>query len=478
MAIHPDYISLRKDLLTGATSCVKIVERHLELIEKNKHLNCFLSVYSEESLNAAKKIDAKIQCGEAGKLAGLIVGLKDVLAYKNHPLQASSKILSSFQSQYSATAVDRLLEEDAIIIGRQNCDEFGMGSTNENSAFGAVRNPHQINHTPGGSSGGSAAAVAAGLCHVSIGSDTGGSVRQPASFCGVYGLKPTYSRISRHGLIAYGSSFDTIGILANSPADCAVVLQVIAGSDEYDSTVSTLPVPDYSVMLKESSSKKFRIGVVSNIPSENLQSEIRESLAYACDYLESCGHRVFKIDLPLNDFILPTYYVLTTAEASSNLSRYDGVRYGHRSSTTPDLEAMYRNTRTEGFGEEVKRRILLGNFVLSSDHFDAYYEQAQKVRRLIRNKMLEIFSSVDLILMPTAPTTAYPLGAFNNNPVEMYLSDLFSIQANISGIPAISMPFGNDKKGLPIGLQFMAADFREEDLLCGASWLAGMERFS
>ncbi|MBM3177623.1 MAG: Asp-tRNA(Asn)/Glu-tRNA(Gln) amidotransferase subunit GatA [Bacteroidetes bacterium] len=478
MATHPDYSSLRKELLNGAISCVEQVKHHLELIEKNKHLNCFLSVYSEESLNAAKAIDAKIKLGSAGKLAGLVVGLKDVLAFKNHPLQAASNILNGFHSQYSATVVERLLAEDAIIIGRQNCDEFGMGSTNENSAFGESRNPHNPQHTPGGSSGGSAAAVAAGLCHVSLGSDTGGSVRQPASFCGIYGLKPTYSRISRHGLIAYASSFDTIGVLANSTDDCAKVLQVIAGKDDFDSTASSLPVPDYSGVLKNSSNKKFRIGVVANIPSESLQPEIRESITFASEHLESSGHKVTQIDLPLNEFILPTYYVLTTAEASSNLSRYDGVRYGHRSTSAEDLESLYRNTRTEGFGEEVKRRILLGNFVLSSDHFDAYYAQAQKVRRMIRNEMLKIFSTVDLILMPTAPTTAYALGTFSNNPVEMYLSDLFSIQANVSGIPAISIPFGKDKNGLPIGLQFMSADFREDDLLCGASLLAGIERFS
>jgi aspartyl-tRNA(Asn)/glutamyl-tRNA(Gln) amidotransferase subunit A len=349
-----------------------------------------------------------------------------------------------------------------------------MGSSNENSAFGPVKNPLDYTRVPGGSSGGSAAAVAADLCMVSIGSDTGGSVRQPAAFCGIVGIKPTYSRISRYGLVAYGSSFDCIGIFSHTIEDSALVLEIISGADDYDSTVSKIPVPAYGNLLPKLIEKKFRIAVLDDIDQTALQPEIRDCLNQKIQQLEAVGHTINKVTFDLNEFVLPTYYILTTAEASSNLSRYDGVRYGHRSEAVTNLESLYKKSRTEGFGSEVQRRILLGNFVLTSDYYDAYYAKAQKVRRMIREKIREIFQNNDLILMPTAPTTAFKIGQHTANPVEMYLADLFSVQANVAGIPAISVPCGKDHQGLPIGLQFMADDFHETELLAGAQALMNL----
>jgi len=427
-------------------------------------LNVFLTVYSEESLLRAQEIDKKIKNGSAGRLAGLVVGLKDVLCHEHHALQAGSKILDGFKSQFNATAVQRLLDEDAIIIGRQNCDEFAMGSSNENSAFGPVLNDIDNSRVPGGSSGGSAVGVMADLCQVSIGSDTGGSVRQPAAFCGVIGLKPTYSRISRYGLVAYGSSFDCIGIFSKSVEDNALVLEVMAGADEYDSTVSQLTVPSYTQELIQSD-RKYKIAFMNDVlQSPALQPAIKANIERKLNELKSHGHVVEGIDFPLNEYVLPTYYILATAEASSNLSRFDGVRYGYRSPNTTDLTSLYKKTRAEGFGKEVQRRILLGTFVLSASYYDAYYTKAQKVRRLIRDQLKEVLKKYDFIVTPTTPTTAFKLGAHSKNPVEMYLADLFSVQANVAGIPAISVPCGKDAEGLPIGLQIMADDFQESKL--------------
>jgi len=460
---YADFFDIQKDLKDGTLTCVERVQYHLDNITRKQHLNAFLSVYAEEALARASEIDKKIKTGTAGKLAGLVVGLKDVLAYKDHPLQAGSKILDGFISQFNATAVQRLLKEDAIIIGRQNCDEFAMGSSNENSAFGPVLNDADNTRVPGGSSGGSAVAVMADMCQVSLGSDTGGSVRQPAAFCGVIGLKPTYSRVSRYGLVAYGSSFDCIGIFSKSIEDVALVLEVIAGADQYDSTVSQQEVPAYSKPAKPD--LKYKIAYIrETVESPALQAEIREHIVYKINSLRSNGHTVEAIEFPLLEYILPTYYILATAEASSNLSRFDGVRYGYRSKEITDLESLYKKTRAEGFGKEVQRRILLGNFVLSSSYYDAYYTKAQKVRRLIREKTKDIFKDYNFIIMPAAPTTAFKLGELTDNPLEMYLADLFSVQANVAGIPGISLPCGNDEKGLPIGLQVLTDDFKEYDL--------------
>lgn len=465
MKTNASFAEIQRDLHSGKITCTQLVNAYLANIENKKHLNAFLSVYGEEALTRASIIDQKIKSNTAGKLAGLVVGLKDVLCYENHPLQASSKILDGFVSKFNATAVQRLINADAIFIGRQNCDEFAMGSSNENSAFGAVLNDIDNTRVSGGSSGGSAVAVMADLCHVSVGSDTGGSVRQPAAFCGIVGLKPTYSRISRHGLVAYGSSFDCIGIFSKCIDDAALVLEVIAGADEFDSTVSQKRVPAYSAELAAPKNEKYKIAYMRDtVESAALQPEIRKSISEVIEKLKSAGHTVEAIDFPLNEYVLPTYYILATAEASSNLSRFDGVRYGFRSPNTTDLSSLYKKTRAEGFGKEVQRRILLGTFVLSASYYDAYYNQAQKVRRLIRNQLKNVFTKYDCLLMPTTPTTAFKLGEHSENPVEMYLADLFSVQANVAGLPAISVPCGTDLKGLPIGIQAMADDFEETKL--------------
>jgi aspartyl-tRNA(Asn)/glutamyl-tRNA(Gln) amidotransferase subunit A len=463
---YTSFREIQDDLKRGTITCVEVVQQHLSIIKIKARLNAFLSVYGEEALARAAAIDQKIKTGAAGRLAGLVVGLKDVLAHQDHPLQGGSKILDGFISQFNATVVQRLLEADAIIIGRLNCDEFAMGSSNENSAFGPVLNDIDNTRVPGGSSGGSAVAVMADMCQVSLGSDTGGSVRQPASFCGVIGLKPTYSRISRFGLVAYGSSFDCIGIFSKSLEDVALVLEVIAGTDIYDSTVSAKPVPCYSEALRSTNSRKYKIAYLrETVESRGIQREIKNSITEKIKKLKADGHEVEEVGFPLIEYILPTYYILATAEASSNLSRYDGVRYGHRSPLTHDLQSMYKKTRSEGFGKEVQRRILLGTFVLSASYYDAYYTKAQKVRRLIRDKTREVFKTHDFILMPTAPTTAFKLGEHSDNPLEMYLADLYSVQANVAGVPGISIPCGKDDQGLPIGLQLIADDFEEAELI-------------
>jgi aspartyl-tRNA(Asn)/glutamyl-tRNA(Gln) amidotransferase subunit A len=462
---HATLRDIQHELKRGTLSCKALVRQHLDIIHTHAHLNAFLSVYEEEALARAEQIDQKIKSNTAGKLAGLVVGIKDVLSYKDHPLQAGSRILDGFVAQYTATAVQRLLDEDAIIIGRQNCDEFAMGSSNENSAFGPVLNSVDPTRVPGGSSGGSAVAVAAGMCRVSLGSDTGGSVRQPAAFCGVIGLKPTYSRISRYGLVAYGSSFDCIGIFGKAIEDVALVLEVIAGADEYDSTVSHKAVPSYLQEMEQEPGRKYRVAYMKGLEeTDGIQPEIRKNLAERIEQIRAAGHVVEPVELPLTEYVLPTYYILATAEASSNLSRYDGVRYGYRSPASRDLHTMYKKTRSEGFGKEVQRRILLGTFVLSASYYDAYYTKAQRVRRIIRDKMKEILHMYDFMIMPITPTTAFKLGEHTENPLEMYLADLFSVQANVAGIPAISLPCGSDNSGLPVGMQVLTDDFEESKL--------------
>lgn len=461
---------IKEDLKKGDTSCTELVEHYLSNIEKKQHLNVFLEVYSEEARQLAKEVDKKLSNGTAGRLAGMVVGLKDVLCHKDHGLQGGSKILDGFKSQFTGTAVQRLLDEDAIVIGRQNCDEFAMGSSNENSAFGPVLNDADNERVPGGSSGASAVSVQADMCLVALGSDTGGSVRQPAAFCGVIGVKPTYSRVSRHGLIAYGSSFDVIGTFSSSVEDSALVLEVIAGGDEFDSTVSTNPVPKYTEMLD--AAPKYKVAYIKEtLEAEGLDNNIKNNTEKAIERLKNDGHEVTEVDFPLLDFVLPTYYILTTAEASSNLSRYDGVKYGFRSPNTTDLESMYKKTRSEGFGHEVKRRIMLGTFVLSASYYDAYYNKAQQVRRLIRQQTKALLSDHDFIILPTTPTTAFKLGEHTADPLEMYLADLFTVQASVAGVPAISVPNGEDNEGLPIGLQVMTDDFREDKLFAFAKYL-------
>ncbi len=475
MRSYVTFRDIQHDLEQGSLSCTNLVQHHLSNIKSKAHLNAFVSVYENEALDRAAAVDQKIKQGKAGKLAGLVVGLKDVLSHDQHPLQAGSKILEGFIAQYTGTAVQRLLDEDAIIIGRNNCDEFAMGSSNENSAFGPVLNDIDNTRVPGGSSGGSAVAVQAGMCRIALGSDTGGSVRQPAAFCGILGLKPTYSRISRYGLAAYASSFDCIGIFGTCVEDIALVLEVIAGKDDFDSTVSHARVPSYSASLQSNTDKKYKIAYLNEtLESPGLQPEIKEAASTTIDKLKSAGHEIAGIDFPLLEHFLPAYYILATAEASSNLSRYDGVRYGHRTENATDLHSMYKKTRSEGFSKEVQRRILLGTFVLSSSYYDAYYTQAQKVRRIIRDKTKAIFERYDFILMPTTPTTAFKIGEHLADPIEMYLADLFSVHANVAGVPGISIPCGTDKKGLPIGLQLIADDFEEEKLLQAANMMLNL----
>lgn len=464
---------LQSDLRVGNLSCVRLVQQFLERIESNRHLNAFVEVYAEEALEAAREIDQKIQNGTAGRLAGMVIGLKDVLAHKGHALQAGSQILNSYVSPYTATAVQRLLDEDVIVIGRQNCDEFAMGSSNENSSFGPVLNAADNTRVPGGSSGGSAVAVQAGLCHASIGSDTGGSVRQPAAFCGVVGVKPTYGRISRWGLIAYASSFDCIGPITKSTEDAALLLEVMAGADEYDSTVSRRAVPAYSGDLEWSG--KARIGYIrETIENDAISPEIREQTLNVLNSLKAEGHDVSPVEMPLLGSLLPTYYILTTAEASSNLSRFDGVRYGRRTAASGDLETLYKKSRTEGFGEEVRRRILLGTFVLSANYYDAYYTKAQRVRRLVREETERFFGQFDFLISPVTPTTAFPIGEKTEDPLQMYLADIFTVHANVVGNPAMSIPNGVDDSGLPIGLQIMAPAFEEQRMLSFGKYISGL----
>lgn len=462
--------NITTDLRAGRISCLQLTRHYLSNIRRQAHLNAFVEVYAEEALSRAVEVDAKIAAGKAGRLAGMVIGLKDVICHQNHGLQAGSHILDGFVSQFSATAVERLLKEDAIIIGRQNCDEFAMGSSNENSAFGPVLNAADVSRVPGGSSGGSAVAVQAGMCLASLGSDTGGSVRQPAAFCGLVGLKPTYGRISRHGLVAYASSFDCIGTLTHSVADAALLLEVMAGKDDFDSTAAQQPAGNYSQTLQPE--EKYRIAYIrETIESDGVAPEIRETLRETISWLKSNGHTVDAVEFPLLDYILPTYYILTTAEASSNLSRFDGVRYGHRSRDSGSLENLYKKSRSEGFGPEVQRRILLGTYVLSADYYDAYYTKAQKVRRLIQQETAQLLQAHDFILSPVAPTTAFKIGENTADPLQMYLADIFSVQANVAGIPAIAIPAGTDAQGLPIGIQIMGGSFTEAKLLAFAQYL-------
>ncbi len=457
--------SIQSDLYAGNITCRNLVEFYLQNIsEKNDKLNAFLSVYEDESLLRADEIDLKIKNKSAGKLAGMVLGIKDLLCYKDHVSQAGSKILEGFESQFNATAVQRVLDEDAIIIGRQNCDEFGMGSTNENSAFGPCLNEIGENRVSGGSSGGSAVAVQAEMCFASLGTDTGGSVRMPAGFCGLVGLKPTYSRVSRWGLIAYASSFDCIGPITKTVEDAALLLEIIAGKDDQDSTVSNLPVDKYSDFSSEN--KVYKIAYLKDaIESEGLQLEVQSETVAKIINLKLQGHKIEAVEFPLIKAFLPTYYILTTAEASSNLNRFDGVKFGHRSLEATDLMSLYKKTRFEGFGKETKKRIMLGTFVLSANYYDAYYTKAQKVRRLIKEYTDKLLETYDFIVCPTTPTTAYKLGEKTGDPIQMYLGDLFTVQANVVGLPAISIPNGVDKDGLPIGFQIMAGAFKEKELL-------------
>ncbi|MBS1760205.1 MAG: Asp-tRNA(Asn)/Glu-tRNA(Gln) amidotransferase subunit GatA [Bacteroidetes bacterium] len=453
-------------LRTEQTTCTEVVQYYLKRIREYQHLNAYIEVYADEAIQRAAQLDEqRKEVGLQGKLHGVVIALKDVICYKGHKVSAASNILKEFTSVYSATAVERLIAEGAIIIGNCNCDEFAMGSTNENSAYGKVLNAIDETRVPGGSSGGSAVAVQAGLCMVSLGSDTGGSVRQPADFCGIVGLKPTYGRVSRYGLIAYASSFDQIGIFSSNVQDAALILEIISGKDEFDSTVSTKEVDDYSKKLQ--TNKKFKFAYFEEaLNHKSIDSEISTAIHQRIAALKKDGHSVSAVKFDLIDYIVPAYYILTTAEASSNLSRYDGVKFGYRTNTSGvALNDFYKQTRTTGFGKEVKRRIMLGTFVLSAGYFDAYFTRAQKVRRLLYEQIQSVFKEYDFIILPTSPVTAFKFGEKAEDPIAIYLADIYTVMANLVGVPAISLPLFKHSNGMPFGLQLMATHFDELSLL-------------
>ncbi|MGB1219088.1 MAG: Asp-tRNA(Asn)/Glu-tRNA(Gln) amidotransferase subunit GatA [Flavobacteriales bacterium] len=463
MSSYTTIQEIQQAIQNKSETCSQLVAHYLKNIEEtNTEINAFIEVFEEEAMSRALEIDKKFESKTQGKLAGLVIGIKDNICYKDHGVSASSKMLEGFESLFSATVVNRLLEEDAIIIGRLNCDEFAMGSSNESSYYGAVRNPLDTKKTPGGSSGGSAAAVAANMCHATLGSDTGGSIRQPASFCGLVGMKPTYGRVSRNGLIAFASSLDQIGPLCKSVEDAALISQLISGQDDMDTTSSKTNVEDWAPKPVEGKKKIAYLNDYINSPG--LDPEIKKKTTETIEKLKAEGHTVEALDFPYLDYVVPTYYILTTAEASSNLARYDGVHFGYRSSRGKELETVYKYSRTEGFGAEVKRRILLGTFVLSSGYYDAYYTKAQKMRALLSQKTEEIFKDFDFIIVPTSPHTAFDLNQNHSDPTVLYLEDIYTVHANLVGNTAISLPIGEHSNGLPFGIQLMANKFEEKAL--------------
>lgn len=484
--MYRTFSEAQQALLKGETSCQTLVLSFLDAIAaQNPTLNAFLSVDAEGALQQALAIDAQVAKGEVPPLAGLVLGVKDVICIKDQKVTCASRMLADFTSLYDATAIERLRAAGAIFIGKLNCDEFAMGSSNENSYFGPVRNPVNPAYVPGGSSGGSAAAVAAGLCHAALGTDTGGSIRQPAAYCGVLGIKPTYGRVSRRGLVAYASSFDSMGVFAHTAKDAARILTVMAGHDDWDATSAPVEVPNYAQLL-DGSVKGLKIGLPTEFFGEGLDAEIEQSIRNEVERLVAHGATLKPISLPRTQFGIATYYVLTTAEASSNLARYDGVRYGYRADIKAIraemkergdeaslLNRLYAQTRTEGFGNEVKRRIMLGTYVLSAGYYDAYYGKAQQVRRLIRTDFDRAFEEVDVLITPTAPTTAFKLGSQTEDPLTMYLNDIYTVTANLAGIPGISVPIGTHSNGLPIGLQIMGKPFDETALLNTAHHIMG-----
>lgn len=454
------------DLQQGAITCEELAEYYLDRTAKMAHLNAMLEVFDDEVRTRAKEVDQKIANGTAGRLAGMFIAIKDNICYLGHKVSASSKIIEHYEAVYTATALQRLLDEDAIVIGRTNCDEFAMGASNENSAYGPVHNAANENKVPGGSSGGSAVAVQADLCLAALGSDTGGSIRQPAAFTGTFGMKPTYGRVSRSGLLAYASSFDQIGPITSSVQDAATILEIMAGKDEQDATSSSATVAQYQPQPE----KRYRIAYSKEaLESEGLADDVKAVYTKLIENLRNDGHTVEERSFPYLDYMVPCYYVLTTAEASSNLSRYSGILYGERSKEAHDIESTFKRSRTEGFGPEVKRRIMTGTFVLSADYYEAYYTKAQSVRRVIQQESEAIVKEFDFFLCPTTPTTAFDINSEKaKDPILMYLADIFTVQAALAGLPAISIPT-LESDGLPIGMQLMGRAFEEGELLNGAN---------
>jgi aspartyl-tRNA(Asn)/glutamyl-tRNA(Gln) amidotransferase subunit A len=454
--------ALREELISGATRATELAASYYERIEKkNPRLNAYLSLTKDRALEQAGRIDALAAKGDPlPPLAGIPMGIKDALVMRGAPATAGSKILENYRPPYDATAVARLDAAGAVLLGKLNCDEFAMGGSNENSAYGPVRNPHDTDRVPGGSSGGSAAAVAANIAVATLGSDTGGSIRQPASFCGVVGVLPTYGRVSRYGLIAFASSLDRVGPFAGNVRDAATLLGVIAGADPKDATCSTAPVPDYAAE-SDKPAKGLRIGVPAEYFGEGLEPEVRAAIESGIAALERAGCAVRPVSLPHTRYAVPTYYLIATAEASANLARFDGVRYGYRSPRSETLSAMYSNSRDEGFGAEVKRRILLGTYALSAGYYDAYYLKAQQVRRLLAEEFLRAFAEVDAIVTPTAPMPAFKLGEKSDDPISMYLADIYTVTASLAGICGVTVPCGATQAGLPVGMQVLARHLNE-----------------
>ena len=452
---------IQADLKAGNLSVVDLVEYYVKQIEDSKQLNIYIEVYDSEARQQAEIIDEKIKSNKTlGKLFGAVISIKDVICYKDHKLTAASKILENFESKFTATALQRLLDEDAIVIGRTNCDEFAMGSSNENSVYGPTRNGIDPDRVAGGSSGAAAVSVQQDTCLLALGTDTGGSVRQPAAFNGVVGMKPSYGRISRFGLIAYGSSFDQIGVLGHNLDDVYHCIELMSGEDDMDATSSSVALDD-----TQSIPNNINIAVIDEVMNhEKLHPSIHESSSALLQSLEAKGHQINKLQFPLLEFLVPAYYVLTTAEASSNLGRYDGIRYGHRSSKANSINTIYQESRNEGFGDEVKRRIMLGTFVLSSGYYDAYYTKAQKVRRLVTDHINTLLEENDCLMLPTTTDVAWKIGSLNDDPVAVYLSDIYTVLANLVGIPAVSIPLGKDSLGNPYGIQLMSKTFSERKL--------------
>jgi len=456
----------RSAVVEGKTSATALAESYFAKIESDDpKIGSYLMLSKERALAKAAEVDSLVKKGEKlPPLAGVPLGVKDVLVTKGVRTTAGSKILGDYIPPYDCTAVARLETAGAVVLGKLNCDEFAMGSSNENSAFKPVHNPRDLTRVPGGSSGGSAAAVAADMAVATLGSDTGGSIRQPASFCGVVGLKPTYGRVSRYGLIAFASSLDNIGPFAKTAKDAAIMLRTIAGRDPMDSTSADLPVPDYAAEL-EKHTRGMRVGVAKEYFGEGLEPETRAAIEAALQKLAGLGYEIVDVSLPHTKYAIPAYYLVATAEASSNLARFDAVRYGHRAKGVRGLSDMYRRSRDEGFGGEVKRRIMLGTYALSAGYYDAYYLKAQRVRTLLTSDFVEAFKKVDVIIGPTSPTPAFRLGEKVDDPLAMYLADIYTVTANLAGIPGISIPVGISKENLPIGMQIFGKHFDEATIL-------------
>ena len=450
---------IKEGISRGSKTPREVVEASVDAAEKlNDTLNAFLQIDRDGALKRAESIV------QAGALAGVPIAIKDNLCVQGLQTSCGSRILGDYHPPYNATVIERLLAAGAVVVGKTNCDEFAMGSSNENSAFGPVKNPWDVSRVPGGSSGGSAAAVAAGIVPVALGSDTGGSVRQPASLCGVFGLKPTYGRNSRYGLVAFASSLDQVGVFARSAADIAQVLGVIAGRDLHDATTAEVAVPDYLAELS-GNIKGARIGFPKALFGEGLDAEVRDSVLAAVEVYRELGAEIVDVELPNAKSSIAVYYIIATAEASSNLARFDGVRYGFRAEDAPELRQMYKKTRAEGFGPEVKRRIMLGTYVLSAGYYDAYYRKAQQVRALIKTDFRKAFESCDAIITPTSPTTAFAIGEKADDPLSMYLSDIYTVTANLAGVPGLNVPCGLSPNRLPIGFQLLGAYWSEPTLL-------------